>query len=97
MAKPAKDKDNSGKSTLDAAFRAFDNGDEVTARRLAKTVIMAPTPEDQAAVKRVAKALLGDDPGDPHAETLAGEIVRRTQPILMPYRGFIEGAAAYLA
>jgi hypothetical protein len=65
MAKAAKekDKDAGGKSALDAAFRALQAGDAVGARRFARAVIAKPTPEDEAAVKRVSKALLGDDPG----------------------------------
>jgi hypothetical protein len=95
MAKAAKEKEKDGRSTLDAAFRAFQAGDAVGARRLAKQVIAAPSPDDEAAVKRVAKGLLGDDAQDAHAETLAAEIVKRTQPIRLPYLWALGGAVAY--
>jgi hypothetical protein len=95
MAKAAKDKDKDGKSNLDAAFKAFQAGDVVGARTAARQVIAHPTPDDTAAVKRVAKALLGDDAGDPHAETLAADIVARTRPILRPYLWALGGAVAY--
>jgi hypothetical protein len=95
MAKAAKEKDKDGRSTLDAAFRAFQAGDAVGARRLAKQVIQAPTGDDQAAVKRVAKGLVGDDAQDAHAETLAAEIVKRTRPIRLPYLWAVGGALAY--
>ena len=95
MAKGSKDKGD-GKSALEAAFRAYESGDVVTARSTAKRVIGGATPEDQAAAKRVAKLLHGDDdPGEAQAELLAGEIVKRTRPILRPYLWAIGGVTAY--
>jgi hypothetical protein len=98
MAKAAKekDKDAGGKSALDAAFRALQAGDAVGARRFARAVIGKPSPDDETAVKRVAKALLGDDAGEVHAETLANDIIRRTGPIGRPYLWALGGALAYL-
>jgi hypothetical protein len=94
MAKSSKDKD--GKSALEAALRAYEAGDMVGARRTARKVIAGATSEDQAAAKRVAKALHGDDDkGEAQAELLAGEIVKRGSPILRPYLWFIGGVTAY--
>ena len=95
MAKGSKDKDR--KSALEAALRAYEAGDVVAARRAAKRVIAGPTPDDQAAARRVGKALHGDDDkGEAQAELLAAEIVKRGSPILRPYLWFIGGATAYL-
>lgn len=99
MAKSSKDKDGKagpGKSGLEAALKAYEAGDVVTARSTAKRVIAAPSEDDQAAAKRVAKVLNGDDAkGETHAELAAGEIVARTSPVLRPYLWFIGGATAY--
>ncbi len=95
MAKGSKDKD--GKSALEAALRAYEAGDAVTARRTARRVIAGATPEDQAAARRVAKALHGDDDkGEAQAELLAAEIAKRTAPIARPYLWFLGGVGAYL-
>lgn len=95
MAKSQKDRSD-GKSALEAAYRAYETGDVVTARRTAKHVIAGATADDQAAAKRVAKLLHGeDDKGEAQAELLAGEIVKRTSPILRPYLWALGGAAAY--
>jgi hypothetical protein len=95
MAKAAKEKDKDGKSTLEAAFRALQAGDAIGARRAAKQVIASPSSDDTAAAKRVGKALLGDDAGDPHAETVAADIVRRTQLVPRVYLWALGGAVAY--
>lgn len=95
MAKSSKDRGD-GKSALEAALRAYQAGDVVTARRTAKRVIAAATPDDQAAARRVAKLLRGDDDqGEAQAELLAGEIVQRTSPLLRPYLWAIGGVTAY--
>jgi len=94
MAKGGKEKD--GKSALEAALRAYEAGDAVGARRTAKRVIAGATPDDQAAARKVAKALHGDDDkGEAQAEILAGEIVKRTSPIARPYLWFLGGVGAY--
>jgi hypothetical protein len=107
MAKGNKDKGADGRSALEAALKAYEAGDVVTARRTAGRVIAVPTPEDQAAAKRVARQLHGE--GDPskaqlgfsdtqeaQAERLAQEIINRGKPILRPYLWFLGGATAYL-
>jgi hypothetical protein len=94
MAKGTKDKD--GKSALEAAYRALEAGDVVTARRTARRVIAGATPEDQAAARRVAKLLHGDDDkGEAQAELLAGEIVKRGGPIARPYLWWLGGMSAF--
>ena len=94
MARGSKDKD--GRSTLEAALRAYEAGDVVTARRTARRVIATPTPDDQAAAKRVAKLLHGDDDkGEAQAELLAQEIIQRGSPLLRPYLWWLGGVTAY--
>ena len=94
MAKSNKDKD--GKSALEAAYRALEAGDVVSARRTARRVITGATAEDQAAARRVAKLLHGDDvKGEAQAELLAGEIVKRGSPIARPYLWWLGGMGAF--
>lgn len=96
MAKSSKDRAD-GKSALEAALRAYEAGDIVGARRTARRVIASPAAEDQAAAKRVAKVLHGDDDkGETQAELLAQELVKRGSPILRPYLWAIGGVSAYL-
>ncbi|MBL8952431.1 MAG: hypothetical protein JNK82_16745 [Myxococcaceae bacterium] len=95
MAKVGKDKD--GKSALEAALRAYEAGDVVTARRTAARVVAGATADDQAAARKVAKALHGDDDkGEAQAELLAGELAQRTRPIARPYLWFLGGVGAYV-
>ena len=94
MAKGNKDKD--GKSALDAAYRSLEAGDVVSARRTAQRVIAGATAEDQAAARRIAKMLHGeDDKGEAQAELLAGEIVKRGSPIMRPYLWWLGGMGAF--
>ena len=53
MARHGKDKDV-GRSALEAAFRAFEAGDAVTARATAKRVLAGPSPDDEKAAPRLA-------------------------------------------
>ncbi|MBK7858217.1 MAG: hypothetical protein IPJ65_06260 [Archangiaceae bacterium] len=97
MAKGSKEKTD-GRSALEAAFRAYEAGDMVVARSTARRVIASPLPDDQAAAKRVAKLLQGDDErGEVQAELVAQEIVKRTSPMLRPYLWALGGATAYLS
>jgi hypothetical protein len=89
-------KSKESKSALEAAYRFYEAGDVWAARRTARSVIKAPSADDQAAAKRVAKLLHGEgDKGEAQAELIAGEIIARTRPILRPYLWFIGGVTAY--
>lgn len=110
MAKSGKEKD--GKSALEAAFRAYEAGDVVTARATAKRVLAEPTADDEKAAPRLAGLLelsngtLGaaatttvKAPGElpeKDAKAVASSIIWRTRVPGRPYLWAIGGATAYL-
>ena len=94
MAKSAKEKD--GKSSLELSLRALEMGDVLTSRRLARSVIAAPTPADQSVASKVALQLTGD-PSELSAELVAQQIVQRGRPILRPYLWALGGFAAFFS
>lgn len=83
-------------SPLGAAFAAYQAGDMVTARKLAKAVVAQAESADQDAAKRVGQELMtsGDAGSTPayDAVAVATELIARTKPI--PKTFAVAGVAA---
>ena len=83
-----------GKSLLEVAWRAYQDGDMVLARRAAKLVLAGAAKDaDEALAKKLGKELFSST-SDADARRVAQDLVDRTNPAPKPF--LLAGAAALI-
>ena len=88
--------DSGGKSLLDVAWRAYEAGDAVIARRAAKLLLAgAGKDSDEAVAKKVGKQLFVGAP-EVDAKQVAAELIARTRVAPKPYLFALMAAAIWL-